>query len=189
MVESPESSKPFIYLSVGIEFMGSDSLPLIIMGGLVIAAFGWFLSGYSMYRENRNETKMDTATSTSTNQFWFGLTDEQQKEFSAVSSLADQEKWVQDNADPASISLISPVALVRELANQGRILYGVGNSFSRQYAVDYVVKKDVVIERRRNALTKVGKNFRYRAAAIKRERETEGIPVKHGFVPKSLRNR
>lgn len=188
MVESPGSLKPFIYLSVGIEFMGSDSLPLIIMGGLVIAAFGWFLSGYSMYRVNRDETKVETTASTSTNQFWFGLTDEQQKEFSSIASLAEQEKWVQDNAGPTT-NLISPVVLIRELANQGRILYGVGNSFSRQFAVDYAVKKDTITERRRNALNKVGKNFRYKAAAINREREEEGLPVKHGFVPKSLRNR
>lgn len=158
--------------------MGPNSLLILVMGGVVIAVFGWFLTGFSMYKVNRKEMKSDTAASVSTNQFWFSLTTTQQEEFSKIASLSDQERWVQDNANPTILSMVSPIVIIRELANQGRILYGVGNSFTRQHAVDYVVKTP-----------KPHVNLRREAAAINRTREAEGLLIKRGYIPKALRNR
>ena len=104
-----------------------STLTLLIVFGILAAVTGWFLSGWSIHKANKNETTSFNTLQLTSDKVWYSLTPAQQKDLLAQKTFVEQEEWVEDNVDVSLRSKLTPERIILAMANQSFISLGSGS--------------------------------------------------------------
>lgn len=93
---------------------------------ILIVVVGWFLTGYSSFRNRKQENVAASNLDSASNSFWFSLSSAQQKELDELDTFVAQEDWVEENAIPSMLLSTNAEKIVIGLANKGFIRLAAG---------------------------------------------------------------
>lgn len=110
----------------------------LLIFGIIAAATGWFLSGWSIHKANKNEHVSDSLNNATSDKVWFSLTSAQQEDLTLQTTFIEQEEWVEDNVDVSLRSKLTPERVVVALANKSFISLGSGSPKRLANIIDLV---------------------------------------------------
>lgn len=147
----------------------------LLIFGILAAATGWFLSGWSVHKANRNEYTSDSLNNSTGDKVWFSLTTEQQKDLDSQASFIEQEEWIEDNIEVSLRSKLTPERIVLALANKAFISLGSGSPKRLANIVDLVKIPEEVVQltfkqRKAAVYARLLKEERLAEQAIRRNR-------------------
>lgn len=127
-----------------------NSTQIILVAGVVGIVVWLTLSTVSLRRETSKHHKREEQLHATGYRIWAHLTSAQQEELSKVSTLIEQEEWVERNIDPSLLNGVSPEKLLVFYANEGILLLGKG-TFRRHMSplgdiMQATPKREAIIE-------------------------------------------